>query len=348
MGDLLSRIEIAKLAHELQTPADDLAFLADRTPEQLRDLRAAVSDALFARHEERVRRLASLSGLLPVPVTAKIAELALGPLLSARVAGALEPRAAARLAEHLDAGFLARLAVALDPRRVASIVTALPDDLVVSVGLRLLAEGEHLVLGRFVSVVDARVALAVVEQATPDQLLQVALYTEVPSALDAVVAGVGDEVLAGIVTAAADADAYDAAVTLLTALSPESCARIVAQVDAVAGPHRAALVAAVDEHDVWPQVLPALGTLRRGTLAGLVNVPATLDVDLIDRVVGHARALDLAPALVEVVLALDDEHLEVVRGSRALRDADVRAWLLERAGVSRRLVEAVLSQLGVG
>jgi hypothetical protein len=346
VGDLLSRIEIAKLAHELRAPAEDLAFLSERTPGQLRDLRAAVSDALFARHEERVRRLATLSGLLPVPVTARIAELALGPLLSARVAGALDPRAAARLAGHLSPDFLARLAVALDPRRVAPIVTALPDDLVVAVGTRLLAEGEHLVLGRFVSVVDERVALAVVDRARPEQLLQAALHTEEPAALDGIVRRLDDSTIAGIITAAADADAYDAAVTLLTALSADSCARVVAQVDAVAAQHRSALVAAVAEHDVWPQVLPALGTLARTTLAGLVNVPVTLDPELIDRVVDHARSLDLAPVLVEVVLALDDAHLDILQGSRTLQDAETRAWLLDRAGVSRRLVEAVLGQLG--
>lgn len=220
-------------------------------PAEIRQLRAQVSDALFARHEDRVTRLASLSRLLPVPMTAKIAELALGPMLSARVAAALDPREAARLAGHLDAGFLTTLAVSLDPKRVAAIVRGIDDKLVVDVGRRLLAKGEYLVLSRFVSVVDTDVALAVVASATPDALLQVALFTDEPAALDSIVARLSDETLADIIRAAADADAYDAAVTLPLALSTESCSRLVAQVHAVAPQARDALVAAASWRRCW-------------------------------------------------------------------------------------------------
>ncbi|HEY0887982.1 MAG TPA: hypothetical protein VGE38_00045 [Nocardioides sp.] len=345
MGDLLSRLEIVKLAREVQVPEADLEFLVASDPTEIRQLRAQVSDALFARHEDRVTRLASLSRLLPVPMTAKIAELALGPMLSARVAAALDPREAARLAGHLDAGFLTTLAVSLDPKRVAAIVRGIDDKLVVDVGRRLLAKGEYLVLSRFVSVVDTDVALAVVASATPDALLQVALFTDEPAALDSIVARLSDETLADIIRAAADADAYDAAVTLLLALSTESCSRLVAQVHAVAPQARDALVAAVAEHDVWPAILPALHTVEQQTLGGLVNVAPTMDVALIDRVVQHARELDVAPVLVQMVLALDDEHLDVLKGSRELGDPAVQSWLLRNAGVAGRLVEAVLDNL---
>lgn len=347
MADLASRIEITKLARELRTDEATLAFLEDRTPAELRDLRAVLSDAMFARHQDRVTRLAGLSRMLPVPLTAKIAQLALGPMLSARVAGVMDPREAAKLAGHLDPGFLAELSVSLDPTRVAGIVELLPADLVVDVGRRLLTAGEHLVLGRFVAVVDSAVALRVVDGATPADLLQVALFTEEPAALDAIVLQLDDDALAGVVRAAADAEAYDAAVGLLASLSPEACARLVAQVGVIGEESCDGLVAAVAKHDVWPKILPALHLVDQADLATLVNVPSTLDPALADRVVDHSRALDQGSSLVHVVLAFDDDHLAALKGSERLADAEVQEWLLEHAGVSRRLVNAVLVELGV-
>jgi hypothetical protein len=92
VAELASRVEVAKLAHELSVDEDTLTFLYDRSPDQLRDLRSAVSTALFTRHEDRVKRLASLSKSLPHSITAKIAQIALGPTLSARVAAVMDPR----------------------------------------------------------------------------------------------------------------------------------------------------------------------------------------------------------------------------------------------------------------
>ena len=345
MGDLLSRIEIVKLSREMQVDGASLEFLAESSPEELRALRATVSDAIFARSEERVTRLAALSRLLPQALTAKVAELALGPMLSARVTAALDPREAARLAGHLDPAFLAKLAVSLDPKRVAPIVRGLPDALVVDVGRRLLAQGEHLVLGRFVAVVHVDVAMGVVGGAHPDDLLQVALFTEEPTALDAIVQRLDDAVLAEVIRAACEADAFDAAVTLLLALSTQTCSRLVGQLHAVTPASRDALVRAIAGHQVWPAVLPALHAAEPDVLAGIVNVPFTQDVAVVDDVVRHARRLDLAPVLVQLVLAFDEAHLETLRKSGELRDPEVQQWLLGNAGVAQRLVEAVLVNL---
>lgn len=225
MADLRSSLEVTKLAQELGTAPEELSFLTASSPEELRDLRAAVSEALVSRHAELATRLAGLSRLLPVPVTAKIAEHALGPVLSARIAGALEPKDAAKLATHVDRDFLARLSAHVDPRRVAPLVAALPDAVVVDTGQRMLAAGEYVALSRFIAVVDADLALRVVGDATPAQLLQVALYADQPVALEGIVSRLSDEQIAGIV-AATDDDTRDAAVAQLSSLSEETRSRV--------------------------------------------------------------------------------------------------------------------------
>lgn len=345
MGDLASRIEVTKLATELRTDESRLQFLASCTPEELRRLRGHVNEALFTRHEDRLVRLASASKLLPVPITAKIAQLALGPMLSARVAGVLDPRDAAKLAEHLPPKFLAELSLSLDPKRVAPIITGLPDRLVIDVGKRLVDQKQHLVLGRFVSVVDVHIAEALIGDAEPDELLQVALYADDAAALDAIVERLSDATLAEVLRAADRIDAWDAAVNLVTSLSPESCARLVGQIGVVDPGSRDKLVAAVDDNDVWASVLPALTELDGPTAAALVNVPHTLDVAVIDRVVGIARELDLAPVLVHLVLGMDDAHLDVVRRSELVQDRELQTWLIENSGMARSLVEPVIESL---
>ena len=87
MTALTSALEITKLAHEMHVDEAELSFLATTSPDDLRDLRGIVSHAMFSRHESRVKGLAAVRKKLPAAVTAKITEIAKGPMLSARVAG---------------------------------------------------------------------------------------------------------------------------------------------------------------------------------------------------------------------------------------------------------------------
>lgn len=202
MSTDLSRIEIAKLAHDLGADPSELEFLADRSPAELADLRALVSRTILGRQARQARLLASLSGRLPAAITAKIAAHALGPRVSARVASAMPPDDAARLAGHFEPEFLTRLATSLDPERVATLIAALPEDLVVEVGRRLVSAGEYVTVGRLVAVVPTAVAVKVVSDASADALLEAALYTEDQDALAAVIDGLGDDQRAALEQAA--------------------------------------------------------------------------------------------------------------------------------------------------
>lgn len=197
-----ARIEVARLAHELGADPAGLDWLEPVPPADVRRLRQLVTEARFRRHEARFRRLAKLSGMAPPPIAARVAEHALGPLLGARTAAVMRPDVAGRLAARLDPGYLTELSVHLDPVRAEEIIRSLPDPLVVDVGRRLLARGEHLTLGRFVSVVPTGTALEVVEGASGGQLFEVALFTEDPAALDAVVAELPDDRLREALAAA--------------------------------------------------------------------------------------------------------------------------------------------------
>ncbi|MEU4452983.1 hypothetical protein AB0F44_16745 [Nocardioides sp. NPDC023903] len=224
MTALTSALEITKLAHEMHVDEAELAFLATTSPDDLRDLRGIVSHAMFSRHESRVKGLAAVSKKLPAAVTAKITEIAMGPMLSARVAAVMDPADAAKLAGHLKPQFLAELSVHLDPSRVEGIIAKLDSALVVEVGRRLLAEGHLLTLARFTGVVPPETSLEVVDGASGTEILQLALFIDEPSVVDPILAGLSDETVAEI--AAATAEHGEAADALLAALHEDSRARI--------------------------------------------------------------------------------------------------------------------------
>ncbi|WP_435769216.1 hypothetical protein [Nocardioides sp. SYSU DS0651] len=227
MGDLEVRIEIAKLSAELGVGDDRLDFLWRSSPAEVRALRDLARDAVAARNAERVERLGSLTKMAPTGVAAKVAQHAFGPALSARVAGAVAPADAVRLASHLPPAFLAELAVSLEPSRVGPIVERLPDELLVDIGRRLLAAGEHAALARLVAVVSPALAARVVADATGEQLLQIALFADDPALIESVAERLTDEQLGGILSAADEHDP-EAATLLLGRMSARTRKRITA------------------------------------------------------------------------------------------------------------------------
>lgn len=224
MTALTSALEITKLAHEMHVDETELGFLATTSPDDLRDLRGIVSHAMFSRHESRVKGLAAVSKKLPAAVTAKITEIAMGPVLSARVAAVMDPADAAKLAGHLKPEFLAELSVHLDPSRVGPIIAKLDQSLLVDVGRRLLADGHVLTLARFTGVVGPDTSLRVMDGASGAEILRVALFLDDTSVLGEILAGLPDETVSEI--AAATADDGEAADALLATLSDDSRARI--------------------------------------------------------------------------------------------------------------------------
>lgn len=223
-------LELLRLAALLDVDAADLDGLAELPAEELRALRTAITATVHGRHEHRFRRLAALVKKTPLPLAAKVAQRALGPVMSARVASSLAPEDAVALAQHLDAGFLTRVATHLDPARVGGIVGAMPADLVVDVGRRMLAAGELIALGGLVSCVGEAEAMAVAEVADPGDLLRIGLFTEDVAALDKLIAGLPDERLAEVVGAAAATDHVHDTVLLVGALGPANVQRLLAPV----------------------------------------------------------------------------------------------------------------------
>jgi len=345
VADLAARAEVAKLARELALDADRLAFLQAADRHELAALRETISGALFAAQEPRLRRIAALGKLLPTPITARIAEAAFGPMLSGRIAGVLDVSTAVRLAAQLKPAFLAEVSKWIDPARTASIVRALPDPNVITVGRHLLEQGDYVTLGRFVSVVSTEVALGVVAHANDRQLLHVALCAEDQARMSQLVHELPDERIVGVVAAAAEAGAFDEALTLLVLLEPAERIRAGGLAASLDLDVRNGIVESAVRLSVWPEVLSLLAELSDDARRQLVNVPATLDPNVIAAAVRAAREHDLGAAVLPMLRSLDEQHRAALGAVPELADPGLRAWLASSTRLPPTVVDSVLKAL---
>ncbi|HEY1134291.1 MAG TPA: hypothetical protein VGE77_06910 [Nocardioides sp.] len=284
-----ARVEVARLKHTLEVPvADlDLDFLAELAPAEVAHLRRSVDAARHARQAGRFARLAGITRFLPIAVAAKAAEGALGPLVSARTASVMEPAEATRLAERISPEFLAELTAHLEPTRATEIVAGLPADLLVAVGRRMLASGDHLTLGGFVGVMPAAASVEVVRDASGLAILEIAVHAEDAAALDEVLTGLPDATLARVLTDAGEHDRADDAVLLMTSLGLDARTRLFELLPGLDRLHQRRLVRAVVRQGAWEHVLPVLSRVRLDALQHLVALPEIADPDLLGALMRH-------------------------------------------------------------
>lgn len=326
MSQTLERTaEITKLARLLGVEPTDLGYLDKLPADALHAFRIQATDRLFARDAGRLHRVAAASKLIPVPLTVKIAQLAFGPVLCAAIAGLLDPAHAVRIAARCPTSFLADITIHLDPRRAPDVIAAVPTELVVAVANDLLARGEHVTMGRFVSYLRPETLRASVED-IPDEadLLRVAFVMEGKHKLDELV-DIARDRIPGILQAAHEHDLWAEALDLIGHLSLENLADI-AEATTAHGPEvLTSIVRAAHELDAWDDLLPVTTAMTPESLNRFATLPAVRDEAVLQRIVGTALAgpqwLALLPLTTQLpddvrakvaaqIAALDDETLE--------------------------------------
>jgi hypothetical protein len=178
------RAEILKLARLLQREPERLAYLKQLPLEDLKQLRAEVTETLFTDHEALLRRLAAASRLLPVSLVAGLSENTFGPILSARIAGLLEPDRADQVGRRLPTRFVADIAIELDPRRAEGVIARIPADRIGEITGELARRQEYVTMGRFVGHLEDDALAAAINTLSDDDLFETFLVMEDPPDLD--------------------------------------------------------------------------------------------------------------------------------------------------------------------
>jgi len=206
---LHSSAEVEKLARCLATDPERLAALEACPPRALRKLRHQVGDHMLDADRRAFARAAAAASSVPAALAAKLAEKALGPLLTARVASLVDEHRIMGIVKRRPDVFLAEVAVELDPRHARHVLLSIPPDRMADIAAELDRRGEHVAMSGFVAYLTPDALTAVVSVLSADALLRVGYLLEAPERLDGIVAGLSDESLTEVVELAAAEDRQD-------------------------------------------------------------------------------------------------------------------------------------------
>ncbi|MFC9997433.1 hypothetical protein [Nocardia sp. NPDC127526] len=329
---LVAVAETTKLARLLGiTDATELDFLVDLPPAAIREFRERATDLLFDRDAKKLKGIASASKLVPVAISAKVAERAFGPVLCAATASTVDPHRAIDIAKALPARFLAECSVQLDPRRTADIIAAVPPKMVADVARELLARGDHITMGRFVHVVPEPALRAAAPVMSDVDLLRIGFLLEDKSAIDNVLHIVSDRV-AGIIRAAAEQNMWAEGIDLLDSIAPHNRAWIGDITAGLGADILDAIIDAVHDLNAWPTLLPITSAMSHDSLRLFAERPPVhtepVIAAIMDTALDGGQWLDLlplaghlpAPALAFVAARVGDQTDE--RLTELIRDAD--------------------------
>lgn len=291
MSETLERAaEVTKLARLLGVETKELAYLERLPADSLREFRLRATDRLFDGDAGRLRRVASASKLVPVPLTVKISQLAFGPVLCAATAGLLDPAHAVKIATRCPTSFLADITVHLDPRRAADVIAAVPSDLVAAVAVELIERGEHVTTGRFVSYLSSATLRSSIAAIKDDaDLLRVAFVMEGKDNLDELI-DIARDRLPGIVRTAYEQDLWPEALDLIGHVSLAQLAKIAEVTTAEGDDVLTALVRAAHDNDAWDALLPVTAAMTPESLERFATLPAVREDEVLRRIVQTAVA----------------------------------------------------------
>lgn len=225
-AELRSRAEVEKLARCLGTDPDRLAALETCTPKDLRKLRHQVGDHLLEVDRTPFARAAAAASAVPAAIGARLAEKALGPLLTARVAALVDEDKVMGIVRRLPTSFLADVAVELDPRHARHVLLGIAPERMADAAAELDRRGEHVAMSGFVSYLTPEALSAVIDILSADALLRVGYLLEAPERLNGIVAGLSDECLTEIIELAATEGREDELDGIQAHLKPRQAKRL--------------------------------------------------------------------------------------------------------------------------
>jgi len=318
-----SSIQTKRIARLLDAPAEDLAFLERLEVHSLRTLHDQIIEVIFDPDAGRLGTLQAAARMLPPPITAKVAERALGPVLAGRLAGSIDDGTAAAIARRMPPEFLADVAGQVHPGRVEAVVGRLQARQVEAATDVLISRDDLLVLGRFAGMIPVDTLQSIVGRMDAGTILDVAPFVEPIDRVDHLIGFIDDPILLAVLrTAHTDrrwVDALDVVDSLGGATRTRIAEIAVPEAELIDGAVRSAV-----ESDRWPALLSFAVLAGNVPDRHWVDVDALADVEVIEAVVESTDRHGLWESLTTVVSFWPTEMRERVAPNL---DAEVRGRL---------------------
>ncbi|MGQ0701070.1 MAG: hypothetical protein ACT4PZ_22860 [Panacagrimonas sp.] len=330
MSGLAVRAETNKLRGLLGVSETALPFLAGVPEAQLRRLRDAVHERLFAQDQPVFRRLGRIAAWLPFWLAVPLCHL-VGPMLTARIVGEMPARRAILSAVRLRPAFVAEACMHLDPRRARDLIQRMPPAKIAAIAVEMLRREDYATMGRFVDFISDEGIRAVLD-AIPDEaaLLKIAFFMDSKNRLDHVVRLMPPERRARTLLLALDdtTSLLDEILLLIIhvnyALKRELGDLAAAQDEAVLE----RIVMTVEQQQLWSDLLPVVASLSEDSQRKVVNLPMLRrDPAMLEHILHAADTHDLWRITLPLLLFLDEPSRAVWAQVGALLPRDA----LERA-----------------
>lgn len=309
-----SRGAIGSLARLLDVPAEDLGFLEPLPHAQVDALADALAASVTAEAVGTLERLARISTVVPSPVAAQVAYRALGPSVSARLLPLLPSRLIGDIAGRVPGSFLAEVASAAHTSELRNVVPGLTLRTLKTAAHHLAEAGDHLTLASVAGVVESHHLPTLIGGLDSQSVLATTVFVDDPAVLDAIIAVLSDDELAGLVQAASDEGAWAPAFDLLDRVQPRTQARLAELVLSLPAAVLDEAVRAATDLGAWPEILAVVPSLSDAGRAALVDAVGSLVIDAPDdvlvAVVDSITAGDLDDADVDAGLGLLSEMAE--------------------------------------
>ncbi len=168
--------DIERVARLLRCKPREVDFLGRFAAAEIRSLRMAMVERMYADHRTTYSRIASASRLLPMKVTAPLAQRMLPARVSAGVVAALPPEQAAPMAGRMSIDYVADVASYLSPVLAKPVLSRLPVDVINRVTDVLCEREDYTTMAEIVGALSDEQTVAVVESiGDPETLVLVAL-----------------------------------------------------------------------------------------------------------------------------------------------------------------------------
>lgn len=219
-------VELTKLARVLGTDANDLNFLEGADLTVLRELRDSVSDHLLRQGQADFERVGAVARYLPTVVAAKLAEHALGPQLSGRMAGLLSLEQIGEFVDRLPASFLADLAPVVDLRAIGPLISDISEPKLAAAAQVLIERDDWITIAAFIDSTPPERLAGTINEIEGEALLRIGLAMESRSRIDEILGLLEDDKLRELLVAAAERDLAAAAIHMIDAMADEGLIRI--------------------------------------------------------------------------------------------------------------------------
>lgn len=309
MTSLAARAEVVKLARELHTAPEDLAFLLESDPAALRTFRRGVHQSLDATHRPMFQRVARVSGLMPIGLSVTIATRFFGPALSGMVASSLTPERAVAVIGHVPVDFLADVAPYVDPDAATPIVQAFDSDVLVPTLREMLRRKDYVTLARFlVAATDEQLLDVVPHVESGEDMLLVAFNAELDRVADrfeVVMANLPSDRIEDVLVAAHEHDQITEALTFLQFLSEKTLARV-AEITAGLGPELLThVVESAHRENAWAELIPIAVAMPPDRLRVLTDLEVW-DEDKLTAMAEAAERIDRMDDVRRIIDAISD------------------------------------------